>query len=235
MISMLEYYAGALTKNRSSLISFAIQPLSFIFLLTVISGGRLLPNALIGAMVSFIAGVGIADLAIELAGLKTRSKFYDILMTLPVHPLKLGLGISIGMSLPALPYLVLLVLSLAYLEGLSFPKLLSLLAALALLWLWSVFVGLYLGVKLKEPIVIMRASNIALTLLTVFLPVYYPVEVLPSVLQKPLLLLPTSAAAYLIRSLYESLPYWKLSLAALLMWAALSGMLAFWEGIFREE
>ncbi|WP_461863801.1 multidrug transporter [Thermococcus sp.] len=235
MISVIEYYARALTKSKASLISFAVRPLSFIFLLTVVSGGKLFPTALIGGMISFVAGVGIADLAIEIAGMKTRSKFYDILSTLPVHPLKLGLGISIGMSIPALPYLVSLIVALTYVRGLSLLRIAQIVFLLAFLWLWSVFVGLYVGVKLREPIVIMRVSNITLTALTVFAPVYYPIEVLPSFVQRAVLLLPTVSCAYLIRSLYEPLSEWKTALASLTLWTLFFGVLAFRDGIFKEE
>ncbi|AIF70152.1 multidrug transporter [Palaeococcus pacificus DY20341] len=235
MISVIEYYAKALTKSRASLISFAIRPLSFIFLLTVVSGGKLFPTALIGGMISFVTGIGIADLAIEIAGMKTRSKFYDILSTLPVHPLKLGLGISVGMSIPALPYLVVLIVTLTYVRGLSLLKIAQIILLLAFLWLWGVFVGLYIGVKLKEPIVIMRVSNITLTALTIFAPVYYPIEVLPSFAHKIILLLPTASCAYLVRSLYEPLSEWKIALASLTLWTLLFGVLAFRDGIFKEE
>lgn len=235
MISVIEYYARALTKSKASLISFAISPLSFIFILTVVSGGKLFPTALIGGMISFVAGVGIADLAIEIAGMKTRSKFYDILSTLPVHPLKLGLGISVGMSIPSLPYLVILIVTLTYVKELSPPKIAQIMLLLTFLWLWSVFVGLYIGVKLKEPIVIMRASNIILTALTIFAPVYYPIEVLPGFAHKVLLLLPTAGCAYLIRSLYKPLSEWKIALAGLTLWTLLFGVLTFKDGIFKEE
>lgn len=235
MISVIEYYAKALTKSRASLISFAIKPLSFIFLLTLVSGGKLFSTALIGGMVSFVAGVGVADLAIEIAGMKTRSKFYDILSTLPLHPLKLGLGISVGMSIPALPYLVVLIFTLAYVWELSLLKIAQIILLLAFLWLWSVFVGLYIGVKFREPIVIMRVSNIALTALTILAPVYYPLEVLPKALHRALLLLPTAGCAYLIRSLHEPLSEWKMALAGLTLWTLLFGVLAFRDGIFKEE
>ena len=186
-------------------------------------------------MISFVTGIGIANLAIEIAGMKTRSKFYDILSTLPVHPLKLGLGISIEMSIPALPYLGVLIVTLTYVRGLSLLKTAQITLLLAFLWLWGVFVGLYIGVKLREPIVIMRVSNIALTALTIFAPVYYPIEVLPSFVHKIIFFLPTASCAYLIRSLYEPLSEWKIALASLTLWTLLFGVLAFKDGIFKEE
>ncbi|WP_232460719.1 multidrug transporter [Thermococcus barossii] len=177
MMALIEYYARALTRGRFSLISFAIQPLSFIFIVYVVSGGRFLNTALAGAVVSFIAGVGIADLAIELVGMKTRSRFYDILMSLPGSGWKKALGISIGMSVPALPYVLLLtVLLLTRLGAWAVP---GIILGIISLWLWSAGIGFLLGVRMKEPVRTIRLSNILVTGLTVFPPVYYPPSVLP--------------------------------------------------------
>jgi len=70
-------------KSRLSAVNFAIHPLSFVFIVYIVSGGKLLSSALAGAMCNFIAGVGLADLPIELVGMKTWSRFYDIVMPLP--------------------------------------------------------------------------------------------------------------------------------------------------------
>ncbi len=196
MMALIEYYARALTRGRFSLISFAIQPLSFIFIVYVVSGGRFLNTALAGALVSFIVGVGIADLAIELVGMKTRSRFYDILMSLPRSGWKNALGISIGMSVPALPYVLLLTVLLAW--RLGFKTLPKIILATAALWLWSAGVGFLLGVRMKEPVRTMRLSNILVTGLTVFPPVYYPPSVLPETLARVLFFLPTVSASRLV-------------------------------------
>jgi len=193
MRTIVDYYARALTRGRFSLISFAIQPLSFIFIVYVVSGGRFLNTALAGAVVSFIVGVGIADLAIELVGMKTRSRFYDIIMSLPGGNWEKALGISIGMSVPAMPYTVLLIGILALRLGIeSIPRIL---AAVVALWLWSAGIGFPLGVKGKEPVRVMRISNLLVTGLTVFPPVYYPASVLPEGLGKILSVLPTVSAS----------------------------------------
>ncbi|CAD5243358.1 multidrug transporter [Thermococcus camini] len=196
MMGIVEYYARALTRGRFSLISFAIQPLSFIFIVYVVSGGRFLNTALGGAIVSFIVGVGIADLAIELVGMKTRSRFYDVLMGLPGGNWEKALGISIGISVPAMPYVFLLTALLAW--RLGFNALPKIILATAALWLWSAGVGFLLGVRGKEPIRVMRISNVLMTGLTVFPPVYYPPSVLPEKLAKVLVFLPTVSASRLI-------------------------------------
>ncbi|AHL22908.1 sterol desaturase family protein [Thermococcus nautili] len=196
MVAIVEYYARALTRGRFSLLSFALQPLSFIFIVYVVSGGRFLNTALAGALVSFVVGVGIADLAIELVGMKTRSRFYDIIMSLPGSNWRKALGISIGMSVPALPYVVLLTAILVWRLGVwAFPRML---AAIAALWLWSAGIGFLLGVKGKEPIRVMRLSNLLVAGLTVFPPVYYPASVLPGWLAKILVFLPTVSASQVL-------------------------------------
>ncbi|WP_297466562.1 multidrug transporter [Thermococcus sp.] len=193
ILAIVEYYRGALMKGKSSMLSFAIQPLSFIFIVYVVSGGRFLSSAIAGAMVSFIVGAGIADLSIELVGMKVRSKFYDIFASLPGSGIEKTLGVSIGMSLPTLPYVIVLAFFLTVSGGVeSLPLILF---AVTTLWLWSVSLGTFLGVRIKEPLTAMRLSTILTTLLTVFLPVYYPLSVVPESLRKSLLLIPTVSAS----------------------------------------
>lgn len=196
MMALIEYYARALTKGKFALVSFALQPLSFIFIIYVVSGGRFLDRALAGAIVSFIAGVGIADLSIELVGMKARSKFYDIIMSLPGGNWRKALGISIGMSIPAFPYVTLLTLLISWRLGLrAIP---GILFGIASLWLWSAGIGFFMGVKIKEPLTVMRLSNLTVTALTVFPPVYYPGSVLPEKIAAVMNLLPTVSAAQLM-------------------------------------
>ncbi|WP_297065933.1 multidrug transporter [Thermococcus sp.] len=193
ILAIVEYYHRALMKGKSSMLSFAIQPLSFIFIVYVVSDGRFLSSAIAGAMVSFIVGVGIADLSIELVGMKVRSKFYDIFTSLPGRGIEKTLGISIGMSLPALPYVIVLGFFLTMSGGVE--NLLRILFAVTALWLWSVSLGTFLGARIKEPLTVMRFSTILTTLLTVFPPVYYPLSVVPEPLRKSLLLIPTVSAS----------------------------------------
>lgn len=225
--AIVEYYAKALMKSKASMLSFAIQPISFIFIVYVVSGGAFLESALSGAMVSFIVGAGIADLSIELVGMKVRSKFYDIFMSLPGRGIEKTLGISIGMSLPALPYVGVLAALLVVKGGIE--RLASAAFAVAALWLWSVSLGTYLGTKVKEPLTVMRLSTVLTTLLTIFPPVYYPLSVVPGPLRKPLLLIPTVSASSLMGGNTDGL-----ALLSLTFWLAAS-LLILLTAEWREE
>ncbi|ALV63275.1 MAG: type transport system permease protein [Thermococcaceae archaeon] len=215
--AIIEYYGNALMKSKSSILSFAIQPLSFIFIVYVISEGRFLSSAIAGAIISFIIGVGMADLPIELVGMKVRSKFYDIMMSLPGNSAEKMLGISIGMSLPATPYLAILILTLLAKFGLSHIRYVAF--GVVSLWIWSTTIGMYIGVKMREPLTVMRLSTVLTTILTVFLPVYYPITLAPEKLRYVLLLIPTVSASHLIA--YEHPQYGGLSMASLVFWLVL--------------
>jgi len=202
--AIVEYYYSALMKSKASLLSFAIQPLSFIFMIYVVSGGKFLNSALSGGIVSFIVGVGIADLPIELVGMKVRSRFYDIFMSLPGTVIEKTLGISIGISLPAIPYIVVLTTFLALSTGIS--HLAYILFGIVFLWIWSITIGTYLGIQIKEPLTIMRLSTILTTILTVFPPVYYPLDIVPASLRNILILIPTVSASRIMSGEISTLP-----------------------------
>ncbi|WP_206204339.1 multidrug transporter [Thermococcus sp. LS1] len=218
-MALIEYYAKALTKGKFALLSFAVQPISFIFIVYIVSGGRFLDRALAGAVVSFIVGVGIADLSIELVGMKARSKFYDIIMSLPGRNWRKALGISTGMSIPAIPYVLLLTLLLSWRLGLKAVP--GIVFGIASLWLWSAGVGFLMGVKAREPLTVMRLSSLTVTALTVFPPVYYPSKILPERLAEVMNLLPTVSASQLMtggsREAFGVSLFWAV-FGALLLW-----------------
>lgn len=215
--AIIKYYRNALTKSRMSLVNFAIHPFSFIFIVYVVSGGKLLSSALTGAMCSFIAGVGLADLPIELVGMKTRSRFYDIFMSLPGSTVEKMLGVTLGMSIPAIPYLALLATLLVLQNGVS--RLPYIVIGMASLWVWATTLGMYIGVRGEEPLTVMRLGNILLIAFTVFPPVYYPATLLPESIRTFMFLLPTVAASHLIA--YGPSMYAPIAMVSLLAWLVL--------------
>lgn len=207
LLAIVEYHAKALLKGKTVIIGHGLVPFSYILLITLATRGELLPAAIIGGMIAFAIG-GLADIPIELSGMRVRSKFYDIFLSLPISPLTFASGLSIGLSLVSLPYLsVLLTLTLFLAGGLNGLRLTTLALVILSVWVWASLTGLYLGLKVKEPALAVRLSAITMTVLTVLPPVYYPLEILPSTLHIPVLLIPTVSAAYLLRSIYGPLPH----------------------------
>ncbi|ALL01861.1 hypothetical protein Pyrde_1818 [Pyrodictium delaneyi] len=148
--------------------------------------------------------------------MKTRSRFYDIFMSLPGSTAKKMLGVTLGMSLPAAPYLVLLAALLVLQNGAS--RLPYIVLGTVSLWAWASTLGMYIGVKSKEPLTVMRLGNILLVATTVFPPVYYPVTLLPEGTRILAFLLPTVAASHLIA--YGPAMYASVATASLLAWLA---------------
>jgi ABC-2 type transport system permease protein len=206
--AIVEYYANGLVfKAPSSVVQMAIQPVSFIFLIYIVSGGQFLLSAVVGALVSFVVGVGITDVPIEISGLKRRSKFYELFTSLPVSTVSLALGIAVGQSLPGLLYAILLI---GYLFATETPTVLTALASVGVvftIWVWSVAIGFYLGDFLEKPVRIRRYSSIVNLGLTTIVPVYYPATLLPDPLQPIAIAVPTASGAYLIRYLYQPVQF----------------------------
>lgn len=208
LVAILAYYADALIlKSPSSLVAIAIQPLSFLFLVVVVSGGGLVTNAVVGAIVSFLVGVGLADLPLELTGMKRRSQFYELFRSLPISGLTLALGIAIGQSLPGLLYGAGLLVVLVALEGLGPLAVGAILLVVAGVWVWAILTGYVLGVWLEKPTLVQRVTNVAVVLSTTLAPVYYPVELLPDVVEPVALLFPSASGAYLLRFAVGDVPF----------------------------
>ncbi len=225
LIALIEWYLRATTRSKAGLISYGMGPLSFLFLITIISGGELLPTAIIGGIITFAIDRGLIDLPIEIAGMRTRSRFYEIFLSLPVRPVVFALGVTIGMSIVSIPYLATLTATLLLIEEPRLTVLPPILLVIASLWIWSSMVGLYIGTRVKDPTSIIRVANIVVTTLTVFPPVYYPLELLPAPLHQPLLLIPTVSAAYLLRAIFEPLPYQNHALIILVVHLAIATIL----------
>ena len=139
--------------------------------------------------------MGLADLPIGLAGRRARSKF-DVLMSLPGSVAEKILGISVGIGLPALPYLALL--SMLLVLGAGFADILWLVFGAIVLWVSMCSLRVFVGIKCREPLTVMRLANILTVALTVFPPVCYPLHLVLEWPRTLLLAIPTVAASYLM-------------------------------------
>ncbi len=235
LMALLEYYAKAFFKSKTAIIGYGLGPISYIFLISIVSKGKMLPIAIIGGIVTFAIDRGLADIPIELSGMRARSKFYDIFLSLPLSPLSFAIGLSIGMSLPSLPYLLSLIITLTVIKQLDFLKFSMLIMVIISIWTWSSLTGLYMGLKIKEPTTAIRLSTITITALTIIPPVYYPIETLPKSICMPLLLIPTASATYVIRSLYTPLPYRNIAVIILALYLLISLILGVRVMKLKEE
>ena len=227
LLAIVLYHADALIlKTPSSLVSVAVQPLSFLFLIVIATGGELFAPALLGAIVIFFVGVGLADLPIELSGMKRRSQFFELFRSLPLSRPTMAVGMAVGLSLPGLLYGVLLLGVVIVLEGLGGVAIATILTVCLVIWIWSVLTGYVLGVWLEKVIHVHRATNATVVLTTTFAPVLYPVELLPGSIQPFALLVPTASASYLLRYAIGDVPFSSFALVALLAGTALSMVLA---------
>lgn len=225
--AIVGYHADAqILKSPYSMISVAIRPLSFLFLLIIVSGGELLTTAIIGAMVTFFVGFGLADVPLELAGMKRRSQFFELFRSLPLSGPTLAVGTAVGLSLPGLFYGGLLLGVLIFLYELGPVSVGFILALCVLVWIWGVLTGYVIGVWLEKLIHVRRATSAAVVITTTLAPVYYPVELLPDTIEQIALLAPPASGAYLLRFVIGEVPFRLLPTIVLALAVILSVALA---------
>lgn len=227
LFAIVAYYADALVlKAPTSVVAFAVRPLSFLFLIIVISSGGLFTSGVVGAVVSFLVGVGLADLPIELAGMKRRSQFYELFRSLPMSKLTMAVGIAVGQSLPGFLYGVFLLGVVIVSHGLGVVPIIAVLLIGTLIWTWGILTGHVIGVWLEKPILVQRVTGVAVVISTTLAPAYYPVELLPDFVEPVALLIPTASGAYLLRNALGAVPFRPLAAAVLPTAVALSAILA---------
>lgn len=206
-LGIIEFHLfGQVIRTPITLLTSSIQPVSFIFLLTVVAGFQIVPVAVVGAIVYFATSYGLADLPIELSGIEKRSKFKQIYVASPIHPLIFIFASAIGINMASFPQLIVLIIMYAIFFKITIIHLPALILIILLLWVWSSTTGFYLFTKLRNPLPLMRFTNLLVMITTVLLPIYYPVEIIPQSYRIFTLMFPTSGAAYLLRNLTN--PSW---------------------------
>ena len=79
--------------------------------------------------------------------MKTRSRLYDIFMSLPGTTVEKMPGVTLGMSIPAIPYLAFLATLPVLQNGVSRPYMVI---SMASLWVWATTLGMYIGVRARN-------------------------------------------------------------------------------------
>ena len=237
VVGVAQFFAyGMVVRAPLSLLTASAQPVAFIFLLTMIGGSENLPTVIVGAIVYFAVGNGLADLPIYFSGMEKRSKFKQIFVASPIHPLLFIIAMAIGVNLAALPQVVVLLAVFVVVSHTNLIFLPLVLFVLLLSWIWGSAAGFYIGTKIRNPVTLIRVTDLLVMLLTVLAPVYYSADILPSPYRLPALVLPTSGAAFVIDEMAAGRISVDgvLAIAFLLVWAVVFSALVVKKAEWRE-
>ncbi len=199
-------YGFRTTRRFASYIVYSLLiPLSLLFILGMISSGKLVPLAIVGGLISVFATNGINTLN-DAAQLRIQHKFYDLFIATPLTSFEYILGFVISELVFALPSVMLfIVIGYAYH---IFTIMLALLAAAVMIMLYFAisFIAFSASFLPSHTRGIWSWTGILTLALTLFPPIYYPYTELPRPLLYVFLLLPSGSAAVLLQGAFGFQP-----------------------------
>ena len=186
------------------LVSVLASPLSFLFFVTIASGGTLLPYGIAGGMVLTVLSVG-TSLQTDMSHYRTDLKFQDVLVASPVEAPVYVVGIALSELLYSLPGLAVFILLWGFDPRLSHITALGALIAFGVLftvWAFASALGFMMATffaDIRETFVFSSLVSLGLSVLP---PVYYPIQAIPAAFRWLAYLSPTTYAAILMQAAF---------------------------------
>jgi ABC-2 type transport system permease protein len=176
------------------LLNTVLAPLSFLIVITFVSRGQLIGEAIEGGFIMSMFQSGMS-LQGDLSHLKNDFKLQDMVVSSPTTPAAYVAGMALSEIIYSVPALaVLAVLAAIYLHPSAFGTL-ELLAIFLLMFLASVTLGFTLSTFSSDIVQSFAFSRLISTLFSTLPPVYYPITYIPLPFRYAAYLSPTTYAA----------------------------------------
>ncbi|MCI4349189.1 MAG: ABC transporter permease [Thermoplasmata archaeon] len=199
----LAYMNGIVPMRTQPLYLLGVlaSPLSFLFFVTIASGGKLFLTSVAGGMVLTMVSIG-TSLQTDMSHYRQDLKLQDLLVASPVEAPVYVAGMALSELVYSLPGIVVFaVLWLHYAPVTPF-SVGSAIAILLLVWAFASGLGFTMATYFADVRETFIFSTLVSLGLSVVPPVYYPVSFLPANLQPFAYLSPTTYAADLMRNAF---------------------------------
>jgi ABC-2 type transport system permease protein len=205
------------------LVNTVLSPLSFLVVITFVSKGALLGQAIEGGLIMSMFQSGTA-LQGDISHLKNDFKLQDMLVSSPASPAVYVLGMATSELIYNSPALAILIaLGAIYVHPGAFQAV-ELLAVLLLMFLTSITIGFMFATLSSDIVQSFAFSRLLTTVFTTITPVYYPITYIPLPFRYLAYLSPTTYAAEIMQSVAG---YLQVSAGSVITdWAILGGLTA---------
>jgi ABC-2 type transport system permease protein len=181
-----------------NLVNTVLSPLSFLVVITFVSKGTLVGQAIEGGLIMGMFQSGTA-LQGDISHLKNDFKLQDMLVSSPASPAIYVLGMAISEIIYVTPALALLViLGQIYIHP-SAIQALEMTAALLLMFVTSITIGFMFATLSSDIVQSFAWSRLLTTIFTTITPVYYPLSYIPIPFRYLAYLSPTTYAAEIMQ------------------------------------
>ncbi|MGI0090739.1 MAG: ABC transporter permease [Nitrososphaerales archaeon] len=214
------------------LINTVLSPLSFLVLITFVSRGSLLGQAVAGGLVMSMFSAGMS-LQADLSHLKNDFKLQDMVVSSPTPWATYVLGMATSEIVYSLPALAVLGILASYFMHMSIFGVLQLVLVLILMFLTSIALGYTFATLSSDIVQSFAFSRLLSTLFSTVPPVYYPITYIPLPFRYLAYLSPTTYAAELAQN---AAGYLALSTSMILLdWAVLIGVAVVLLGVAKTK
>jgi ABC-2 type transport system permease protein len=200
LASVLVNSVYAMKNYPVVMVNTVLSPLSFLIVITFVSRGQLIGEAIEGGFIMSMFQSGMS-LQADLSHLKNDFKLQDMIVSSPTAPGAYVAGMALSEIIYSVPALaVLVVLAGVYLHPNPLEAL-ELLAVLLLMFLASVAIGFTLSTFSSDIVQSFAFSRLISTLFSTLPPVYYPITYIPLPYRYFAYLSPTTYAAEIAQNI----------------------------------
>ena len=200
------------------LVNTVLSPLSFLVLITFVSKGALLGQAVEGGLVMSMFSAGMS-LQGDMSHLKNDFKLQDMVVSSPTKWQYYVIGMAASEIVYSIPALAVLGIMASYFVHLTPLGLLQLLAVLLMMFLTSIAIGYTFATFSSDIVQSFAFSRLISTLFSTLPPVYYPITYIPLPFRYLAYISPTTYAAELAQN---AAGYLKLSVTNVMLdWSVL--------------
>jgi ABC-2 type transport system permease protein len=220
------------------LINTVLSPLSFLIVITFVSRGQLIGEAIEGGFIMSMFQSGLS-LQADLSHLKNDFKLQDMVVSSPTSPTAYVTGMALAEIIYSIPALaVLAVLAAIYIHP-GLAQTAQLLGVFLLIFFASVTLGFTLSTFSSDIVQSFAFSRLISTIFSTVTPVYYPITYIPFPYRYAAYLSPTTYAAeitqsvtgFLSISLIETALAWTVLVAISLFLSLLAAKKARWREV----
>ncbi|PYB67967.1 daunorubicin ABC transporter ATP-binding protein [Thermoplasma sp. Kam2015] len=206
-IMMFAWYYGfrAVRRGPSYLLSAMSTPLALLFLIFIISRGKLLNYALVGGFIGLISSVSLSS-AGDAAFLRLQLRMQDLFVATSISPTDYMMGLTLSYLIFSIPGLFVY----AFLGGIFHiftpTGVVALIGTLIMLTLATSSVSFIVSGLIKHVRNVWGIAGILSVVMTVLPPTFYPYTIIPRPFLYALSISPATSAAVIMQGVFGLSP-----------------------------
>lgn len=206
-MGLLAWYYGFRTilRGPSYIIASLSAPLTLLFIVYILSAGRLLPFAIIGGFIGLVASVALSSSG-DAAFFRLQLRIQDLFVASSITPVDYILGLTLSYLVFSFPGIILYVGLGTYYHLFTMASAIALALILIVLVISTSSISFIIASSIGHIRNVWGIAGILSVVMTVLPPTFYPYTLLPPVALYALAISPATPAAVLAQGFFGLAP-----------------------------